>query len=86
MAKDKDKGLAHTISHTDTARGKGGGRLTQDPQDLGAGKGPSGRVANPDENAKDADFVSPSGDIGGGADPEDVAGRMKSTGKDSGLK
>lgn len=60
------------VSHTDTARGKGGGQMTQ--EEAGGG----------DENAKDRDVRSPSGDIGG-QDPDEVAERMKSTGKDLGI-
>ena len=72
-----------SVSHTDTAKGQGGGRLTKDPDDTS----PTNRNSGADENAKDSNFRTPSGDLSGQgkADPEDVAGRMKSTGRDSGI-
>lgn len=72
-----------SVSHTDTAKGQGGGRLTKDPDDTS----PTNRNQARGENAKDSNFRSPSGDLSGqaSADPEDVAGRMRSTGKDSGI-
>ena len=63
---DKDGGhLGHTISHTDTAQGKGGGQMTEnaaptaveenDPDDTS----PTNRQADPgSENAKNSDVRS----------------------------
>ena len=84
---DKDKGagghkghLGHTVSHTDTASGKGSGQITRDPDDTSPTNRQTG-VAG--ENAKNSDFTSPSGRLKG-QDPEDVAERMGTGGKDNG--
>lgn len=60
------------VTHTNTATGDGGGKLTQDPDPK----------AKPDQNSKNDDFKTPAGLHG--QDPEDVAERMGSTGKDTG--
>lgn len=72
-----------SVSHTDTVKGQGGGRLTKDPDDTS----PTHRNQAQGENAKDSNVRSPSGDLSGQgkADPEEVAERMRSTGEDSGI-
>lgn len=77
------------VSHTSTAEGLGGGRMTESgaPTALEAGDAddtsPTNRDSGASENAKNSDYRSSSGRLHG-QDPEDVASRMGSTGRDTG--
>ena len=83
-------GQVHTgVSHTDTAAGLGSGKLTENPAPTGKEEAdsddtsPTNRDAGGTENAKNADYRSTSGDLNG-QDADDVADRMKSTGRHTG--
>lgn len=76
---DKDKGApAHSVTHTDMAKGQGGGARTMPPGTLGE--------PAKDENAKDAARRDPGQGGLPGADPDDVAQGMGTTGKDLGFR
>lgn len=62
MTKDKSTPLGHTITHTDTAQGKGGGRLTEEQV-----TNPGGALADEHgtENARNRDYRNPSAPLPG---------------------
>ena len=87
---DASGGHVHTgVSHTNTAEGLGGGKLTENPAPTGKEEAdtddtsPTNRDAGGTENAKNADYRSTSGRLNG-QDADDVADRMGSTGRDTG--
>ncbi len=73
----KDKGApAHSVTHTDVAKGQGGGAMTGNP---GMPRG------NPTEHEKDRAWRDPSGEGLPETDAEDTARRKENTGKDLGF-
>ena len=73
----KDKGApAHSVTHTDAAKGRGGGATTQDP---------GLPEANPTEHEKNRAWRDPSGEGLPETDAEDAARRKETTGRDLGF-
>lgn len=71
--------LGHSVTHTDTAQGKGGGRLTEKAETGTPGAETAGQ--GDAENAKSSDQTDPGKSGLKGQDAQEIADRMGTGGK-----